>query len=113
MLETNPVDVTALAEDLHLAIALGEYTPAGAVAYILHVCGPEMTEQAAHQAMGRADPDQMANEWTKHPTTGEPIPRYGLAREIWDHQHGKDRNRLVMPRLTAKWGDVFAQFATT
>ncbi len=113
MLGTNPVDVSALAEDLHLAIALGEYTPAGAVAYILHVCGPEVTEPEAHRIMRRADPGDMTNVYEAHPITGDLIPRYGLAREIWDHKHGKDRNRLVMPRLVTKWGDGIAQFATT
>lgn len=113
MLETKPIDLTGLGEDLQLAIAAGEYTADRAVAYILHLCGPEMTDREARRVLRRADPSQMACTWERHPTTGEMIPQFGLPRRVWDRMHGRDRNRAVVPELAAKWGADVTRFASS
>ncbi|GGK61693.1 hypothetical protein Sme01_03540 [Sphaerisporangium melleum] len=111
MLETRPIDLQDLAEDLHLAMAVDELTKDQALAFILHLCGPEMTDQEAGRVLRRGDPAQMTCAWEKHPVTGDRVPQFGPPRRLWDRQHGADHGRPVLPELAEKWGDDITRFA--
>ncbi|MER6830867.1 hypothetical protein ABT352_33075 [Streptosporangium sp. NPDC000563] len=106
MLETRPIDLSKLGEDLNLAVATAEMTADQAVNFILHLCGPEMTPQEARRIYRNGDATQMACEWKIHPTSGNLMPLYGPPRRLWDRLHGKDRNIPVIPEIATTYPDI-------
>ncbi|SDH70104.1 hypothetical protein SAMN05421505_120130 [Sinosporangium album] len=91
-----------LAEDLRLAVRLGEYTETGALALIALI--GDLTPTAARRIWRRADPTTQGNVWKRHPD-GTMEPRYGTARRIWEHTEGPLQGEPIMPALFARWGE--------
>lgn len=105
------LDVMALAELaelLHLAVAVGEYLEAGAIACLAHLGNLE--ERAAQRFYRRHDPDLQANTFQLLPGY-RMRPLYGMAARIWDHRHNADHRQPVMPELYARYGEVIFRFA--
>lgn len=107
MLPPVPFALDRLAEDLHIAVAVGEYTQAGAIALIGHM--GDVNDVIARRAYRRADPTVQANVYDVH--DGTMRPRWGAARRIWDLRHGPAKGEQVMPGLFAAYGEVVFRFA--
>ncbi|GAA2410890.1 hypothetical protein GCM10010404_80980 [Nonomuraea africana] len=97
-----------LAEDLHVAVALGEYTVENALRAldILTAFG-DVEQLHIYRA---ADPMGQANSWTRL-QDGTIRPEWGNARKIWNHQHGPQKGVKVLPDLINTWGYEIAHFA--
>ncbi|MEU6713002.1 hypothetical protein ABZ897_16090 [Nonomuraea sp. NPDC046802] len=104
MLPPAPFALDQLAEDLHIAVAVGEYTEAGAIALIAHMGG--LDDRMARRTYRRENPSLKANTYDL--ATMRPLR--GAARRIWDLLHGPTKGEQVMPGLFATYGEVVFRF---
>ncbi|MET8006225.1 hypothetical protein [Nonomuraea glycinis] len=104
-----PFALDILAEQLHVAVAVGEYTPRGAVALIIHLGDVDPIQ--ARRVYRHADPMGQANVYEVTSDGPSPRPRWGAARQIWDLKHGPRQGHKVMPDLFAAYGEPVFRFA--
>ncbi|GAA2691700.1 MULTISPECIES: hypothetical protein [Nonomuraea] len=105
---TSRMQAQELAEDLHIAVALGEYSAENALRALDILTAFDDVEQI--RIYRAADPMGQANSWTRL-EDGTIRPSWGTARQIWDYQHGTKKGAKVLPDLIAKWGYTLAHFA--
>ncbi|MER5322293.1 hypothetical protein [Streptosporangium roseum] len=101
------IDRFQLAEDLHVAIATGEYDAEGAQAFIAYLL-PEVDPRQVRRIFRNGDPQGQANSWRYVPETGAMIPSWGVARRIWDR---KQEGTPMLPELIATYGPEAIAFA--
>ncbi|GAA4209604.1 hypothetical protein GCM10022252_76360 [Streptosporangium oxazolinicum] len=98
-------DPQALSEHLHLAIATGELTPAGAVAFISHLA-PTLTPFEARCIFRRGDHHQMACSYDL--VTFK--PRYGPRLRVWERVEGSEKGIPVIPEIAEKYSPDITWF---
>ncbi|MEU4513150.1 hypothetical protein AB0G05_26950 [Nonomuraea wenchangensis] len=105
MLPPAPFALDQLAEDLHIAVAVGEYSEAGAIALLAHVGG--LDDRMARRTWRSENPSMKANTYE----VPSMRPLRGASARIWDLTHGSTQGEKVMPDLFATYGEIVFQFA--
>ncbi|MGV9383473.1 hypothetical protein ACWDRB_47205 [Nonomuraea sp. NPDC003707] len=95
---TRP-QLEALAGDLHIALATGEYTRDGAIRLLSCLGG---TGEAA-AILDEADPIRHGTTYVELPC-GDRRPIEGTARLIWEYLYGSLQGREVIPYLIDLYG---------
>lgn len=109
-LRAHPMRRFPIGENLHLAIAMGEFTKEGALAFIAHLL-PDVDERRVRRLLLDGDPGGQCNTWKYHEETGLSEPSWGVARRIWDRKHSTEQGVPVLPELIAAYGPGVAEFA--